>query len=243
MGQYSQAIHHLERALTLATPDTPPLTKATLVGNLGNVRAKLGQFSMASNLLAEALRPVRQIGDRETECWLGGRLAFLRQRQNRIEDALPSAHRYYLWAVELQAPRRMAELAELLASLYCECREGATAQKWACQSVETAQAYHLRRYELRGLLRLAEAHLIAGDITMALRHARSSVNQFETWRQPLEEEAELYWALAQCAEAAGDDSTTAYARNRARQALLTLANHISDTQLRQSFLDHHRVSR
>ena len=239
VGQYMEAINYLERALTLNTPDDPPLVKAVLAGNLGNVWIKLGQLATASNLLHEAMHRIRQTEDRETECWLGGRLAFLYQRQNRVEDALPIAHRYYHWAVELQAPRRMAELAELLASLYCERQDGAIATEWACQSIEIAQKYHLRRYELRGTLRLAQAQLVAGNIPVALRHAQSSVDQFEKWRQPLEEEAELYWTLAQCAQAIQDETLANYAHQRAQQTLLTLANHIRDPQLSQAFLEYH----
>ncbi len=242
MGHYSAALDRLQRALTLTTSETALLTRAMIAGNIGNLLTKLGQFDAAAHCLGDALSLVRRTGDCETQCWLGARLARLYQFRRERDHALHIAHHYYQSARTAQSPRRIVELAELLAALYCDSEDGTHAIDWANQSNELAQTYGFWRYQLRGAMRVAQASLLLKQATQAFGWARKAVSAFEQRDQPLEEEAELYYTYAKSAEMVGHQELAAATLQHARTALLRQADLITDTHLRTSFLKNHFLS-
>ncbi len=239
MGNYPAALQHLERAVALTTPETPSLVRALIAGNFGCAWLALGQVATADKRLQEAMNLARQVGDREAECWLGAQRAMLYQRRGEIDRALLLAHHYYQRAVEIEAPQRITELAERLAGLYVEGREGHHALRWADRAAEVAHMHGLRRRQLRGDIRRAQAYLLLEQPTQAFEGAQEAVSTFERLGCSLEEEAELFWIYAQCARAVGNETLAASAYHRAQTALSTTADLISDVKLREGFLKHH----
>lgn len=241
IGHYTAALDHLHRAQALLAPDAPLLATATLMGNVGNLWVKLGQWVRAADYLREAMALVQHAGDREAECWLGGKLAVLYQRRGEKDRALHVALHYYRLADELDLVQRATELAERLASLYCEIEEGRTAVSWAERAEALAQSHNMRRYRLRSLMRLAQAYLVLAEADSAFSCAQAAQSVFETWDQPTEDEAELFWTLARSAQAAGADAVAASAYTHAGTALRRLADWITDPELQGIFLKHHPV--
>ena len=236
-GNYSAALSKLERAQALAPLDATLLVRATIVGNIGNLFVKLGRFVMAADQLTEAMNLARRAGDREVECWLGGRLATLYQWRGETNRALVMAHHYYQVALEINGPLRMTELADLLAGLYCECANGKRALEWADRTYELARTNRYWRYRLRSAMRQSQALLLLSEVERALEGVQRAVAEFEERGQVLEEEPELFYTLAQCAQATNDTQVAATARARAREALLRQADWIVDADQRQRFLD------
>jgi DNA-binding SARP family transcriptional activator len=239
LGRYGEALQHLTQAQDLVVFDTSMLARATLLGNLGILWLKLGQWSRANDDLRKAMALALQAGDRETECWLGGQLALLYQRQGESNRALNAAHYYYGLVSELKAPRRQMDLAELLADLYWENCDGKNALAWADCTATLARKHAVRRYQFRSRMRQSQAYLLLHEPGRAYENAQRAVHTFEAWNQPLEEMAELFWIVACCAQQAGDRVAAAAGIARARKALLALADSIPDSEHRKTFLKHH----
>lgn len=239
MGNYSTARCNLERAQTFVTVDTSLLVRAIIMGNIGNLWTKLGCFPVAADKLKEAMRLAQQAGDRETECWLGGRLANLYYKRGEIDRALLMAHHYYQVAMDIEASHRMIELAELLAILYCELKNGKRALAWANTVDNLAHTIKCWRYQMRGAMRQAQAFCLLDEKNKALDFARQAVSEFEQRAQLLEEEPELFYILAQCALPAKKNVSI----GRARSALLRQVNWIENSELRQGFLSNHSLHR
>jgi DNA-binding SARP family transcriptional activator len=245
IGSYSAALSKLERAQTLMPLDATLLARATIAGNIGNLFVKLGRFDMAADQLTEAMNLARRAGDREVECWLGGRLSTLYQRRRETNRALVMAYHYYQVALEINGSLRMTELADLLTSLYCEGTDGKRALEWADRTYELAHTNGYWRYRLRSAMRQSQALLLLSEIECALEGAQRAVAEFEERGQVLEEEPELFYTLAQCAQTANDAQVAATAYARAREALLRQADLVVDADQRQQFLDsrslHHAI--
>lgn len=213
-----------------------------LVGNIGNIWTKLGQFAQAADCLREAMQLARQTGDRETESWLGRCLGRLYHRQGEPERALQMAHHYFKVAQAAEAPRRMAELSDLIALVSLDLADGARALEWAERTAELARAHGFWQYELRSLMRRARAHGLLQQPAEAHALAQRAVALFERRAQPLEEEAELFSICAQSAALSGAERLAEDMRQRARRALWDKAQLIADAELRNGFVRSYPLS-
>ena len=239
MGRYGEAMQYLKRAQSLTGFDTSPSARAMLLGNLGNLWLKLGQWSMATDDLRHAMALAVQIGDRGIECWLGGQLALLHQHQGEKSRALNTAHHYYRVAVELEAPPRLVDMADILANLYMRNNDGNNSLIWASRADELARKHAFRRYQLRSLMRHAQAYFGLREVALAYKCVQQAVSIFETWDQPMEEEPELFWIYTNCLQKIGLQTSAQFTGERACKVLLTTAQSISHAIYRETFLTCH----
>jgi tetratricopeptide (TPR) repeat protein len=235
-GDYIAALEYLQRAEALTPVEAPLYRRATVAGNLGNVLTKLGRLAEATDYLREAMSLVWRSGDRERECWLGGRLALLYWRRGEHDRALMMAHHSYAAAHALGGAWEQAQLAELLVMFYCQSNDGPPALAWARRADEVATAYGLWRYRLRSRMRLAQAHLLLDQPVQAKESAAQAVALFRENEQPLEEEPELFWTWSQSAAVNGERAMAATAHGWAQCALQRIAQRIPQPDWRESYL-------
>ena len=132
--------------------------------------------------------------------------------------------------------RVLTYLADTLALLYADQQEGEASLQWAQWMREHAVQKQQWRYQVRALLRLAQANLLLGRTTTPFNLMGQAIDQYIAQHQPVDEEAELFATYAHCAAAVGNQLLAADAQQKAQQALHAQLSAIADGALRQRFL-------
>jgi DNA-binding SARP family transcriptional activator len=236
-GDYLQALHYLERAQRQLAPNALPTIQAKVLGNLGNAWLKLGQFQQAHAYFNQAQRAVQQSGEHDAEWWLGLCLAKWLHQTGETERGLHWATQHYHSVAQATGDAwALSALADLLAKLYADRQEGGQSLHWAQQTVHLAMQKGQWRYELRGHLRVAQAHLVLGQPNAALNPTNQAIALYNRYTQTLEEAAELFYTQARCALLTDDKTTASWAQHQAQQALQKQLASLPEGVVRQSFL-------
>lgn len=196
LGAYEAALTELENIQDGQA--LPPLLRARWLGLRGQVLTRLGRPVQADAPLKSAFALSRQIGDRDLEWWLAGRMANLYWARGEIERAVILAREYYKSAVASSRAQSCVDLSESLAKFYIHSGRGSEALDWANCCAQTANARNLWRYRMRAQLRLAQAYRLLNDPANAQAHAQEALRLYRQRNQTLEEHDELMGVYREC---------------------------------------------
>lgn len=236
LAHYWAAIQALERAQSLLARQPAPRMEVMVVGNLGYAWLKVGQFAPADQSLQQALTLTHRLGDRSTEWWLGAVIARLYHLRGETTRAISFALHHYHAASSAGDAWVLTYLADTLALLYADSQAGAESLVWAQRMQEHATQKQQWRYQVRSLLRIAQAHHLLGRYADAFAAIEQAIEQYGAKKQTLEEEPALFATYALVAAAVGQRQLAAEATQHSQQALHAQLALIPDPRLRQSFL-------
>jgi tetratricopeptide (TPR) repeat protein len=120
--------------------------------------------------------------------------------------------------------------------LYADSQASEESLVWAQRMQEHATQKQQWRYQMRSLLRIAQAQHLLGRYADAFAAIEQAVGQYKSKKQTLEDEPELFATYALVAAAVGQRQLAAEATQQAQQALHAQLALIPDPMLRQSFL-------
>jgi len=236
LGQYCLAIQLLERAQTLFAVNSASRIVAVVIGNLGYAWLKIGMLDRADRHLQQALTMTQRLGNRNTEWWLAAVIARMYHLRGETTRAITFALHHYNAARPTGDAWVLTYLADTLALLYADQQDGEASLQWAQWMQAHAVQKEQRRYQVRSLLRLAQANLLLGQTTHAFDLMGQAIEHYVAQHQPVDEEPELFATYAHCAASMGDPLLAAEAQQKAQQALHTQLAAIADPALRQHFL-------
>jgi DNA-binding SARP family transcriptional activator len=176
LGQGGEALHELERALSLFREHGNQDGELLVLGNLGLALRLVGRPVDSVGQFEEALEIARQRGDLLTVATLSNNLAATQLALGRTEAALESARNAIRLHDELADRRGLAYAYDTLGMVHLRRESPAEAIGFFEAALQIAREEDLHMPEIDTLVRVGRAWLMAGDA----RKARSC------WQMALE---------------------------------------------------------
>ncbi|MBI1879858.1 MAG: tetratricopeptide repeat protein [Chloroflexi bacterium] len=237
-GNYSQVQKYLTEALTILQATGNRWQQVYVWNSMGIIYLTLGDLSRAQSCLEQGLQLAQEIGAEESRSYILVNLGLALQLQGNLTSAEQVLVDGLALAQTIDNKRLVSAFLSYLSAVYLQAGRLEQAVERASVALTLRNELGLRLQTTYDLTTLAAAHLAQGEVTKAVDYAGQVLAILEECGGEGPELPERdYWVSCQVLMAAGQTDRARATLQVAYHLVMARAEKITDSALRQSFLE------